>query len=324
LLFSQTQRRPNTATIVASSGAAVAALVDLRLRSLPRLIEPPTFIPRTRALQLQPAWLAWIEARLGGRLALAGLVALILVVATAVPAWAALQPGAAQPDVARVASSAGVTGTASSRLEDVGLRTVMQDFSVTQYQRIQAAVAGPGQLSFGFGNTVREAQIAQYGDTVSAQVMLPQIDGALQTKAAAVKYMTAMADYEAAQEAARQAAAPPPAGQYGAFDGNVDSSGSATGSISGAYITFYDCASGGFCGSMSSGDQVFAGAAACSYNLATGTRFTIDGDPSGRTYVCLDRGGGGPTWIDIWFYDPSDGYAWQGVVGNYGTINIIQ
>jgi hypothetical protein len=238
-----------------------------------------------------------------------------------VPAWAAIQPNAAQPSVATVVSSAGVTGTASSRIEDVGLRSVMQDFPVTQYQRIQSIVAGPGQVTFGFGNTVHEAQIARYGESLSANVMLPQLDGALQTKAAAAKYMEAMVAYEEAQEAARQAAAVPPPGD---FSGSVDSSGSVSGSIAGTYITFYDCAIGGFCGNMASGTQVFAGAAACSYNLPSGTRFTIDGDPTGRTYVCLDRGGHGPTWVDIWFYHPDDGYSWQSIVGAYGTINIIE
>jgi hypothetical protein len=66
---------------------------------------------------------------------------------------------------------------------------------------------------------------------------------------------------------------------------------------------------------MASGGVAFAGAAACSNDLPFGTRFTIDGDPTGRTYECLDRGELPATWIDVYFDDTSDGIAWQSSLG---------
>jgi hypothetical protein len=95
------------------------------------------------------------------------------------------------------------------------------------------------------------------------------------------------------------------------------------GRIGGVNITFYDCAGQGFCGAMYNGRRVYEGAAACSWNLAIGTKFRIVGDPTGRVYVCEDRGLLANTWVDIFFYDPSDGYRWQRAVGRYGTIEIV-
>jgi hypothetical protein len=93
--------------------------------------------------------------------------------------------------------------------------------------------------------------------------------------------------------------------------------------ISSANITFYDCAYQGFCGGMYNGTQVFEGAAACSWDLPLATRFVIVGDPTQRLYVCEDRGLLADTWIDIFFYDPADGWAWQAAVGRYVTILIV-
>ena len=88
-------------------------------------------------------------------------------------------------------------------------------------------------------------------------------------------------------------------------------------------LTFYDCASQGFCGRMYNGHKVYEGAAACSWNLAIGTRFRISGDPTGRVYACEDRGLLTNTWVDIFFYYPADGYNWQAQVGRHGTIEIV-
>jgi hypothetical protein len=95
------------------------------------------------------------------------------------------------------------------------------------------------------------------------------------------------------------------------------------GRITNVNITFYDCAGQGFCGAMYNGRKVHEGAAACSWNLAIGTKFVIVGDPTRRIYVCEDRGLLANTWVDIFFYHPSDGYSWQGLVGRYGTIEIV-
>jgi hypothetical protein len=95
------------------------------------------------------------------------------------------------------------------------------------------------------------------------------------------------------------------------------------GVINNVNITFYDCLVGGFCGNMSNGEKVYEGAAACSWNLPIGTAFYIVGDPTGRIYVCKDRGLLTDTWVDIFWYDPKDGYVWQANVGRYGTIAIV-
>ena len=91
-----------------------------------------------------------------------------------------------------------------------------------------------------------------------------------------------------------------------------------------ATLTFYDCLSQKFCGAMSNGQKVYEGAAACSYNLATGTMFTITGDPTGRVYVCKDRGLLPNTHVDIFWNDPADGWRWQRAVGSRGTIEIVE
>lgn len=95
------------------------------------------------------------------------------------------------------------------------------------------------------------------------------------------------------------------------------------GIISNVNITFYDCANQGFCGAMYNGRKVYEGAAACSWNLSIGTRFVIVGDPTHRIYTCEDRGLLANTWVDIFWYYPSQGHSWQGIVGRYGTIEIV-
>jgi hypothetical protein len=88
-------------------------------------------------------------------------------------------------------------------------------------------------------------------------------------------------------------------------------------------ITFYDCANQGFCGNMYNGRKVYEGAAACSWDLPIGTRFVIVGDPTHRIYTCEDRGLLANTWVDIFWYYPSQGHSWQSIVGRYGTIEIV-
>jgi hypothetical protein len=95
------------------------------------------------------------------------------------------------------------------------------------------------------------------------------------------------------------------------------------GRVENVNLTFYDCLDQGFCGAMKSGTRVYEGAAACSWNLAEGTRFRIIGDPTRRIYVCEDRGLLENTWVDIFFHDPEDGWDWQRAVGRYGTIEIV-
>jgi hypothetical protein len=79
----------------------------------------------------------------------------------------------------------------------------------------------------------------------------------------------------------------------------------------------------GFCGAMANGEDVYEGAAACSYDLSFGTRFTIPGDPTNRIYVCKDRGLLSNTHVDIFWYNPDDGWLWQSAVGSRGQIEIL-
>ena len=89
-------------------------------------------------------------------------------------------------------------------------------------------------------------------------------------------------------------------------------------------LTFYDCEVQNFCGAMANGEDVYEGAAACSYNLALGTMFKIPGDPTGRVYECKDRGLLPNTHVDIFWYHPGDGWQWQAAVGSRGTIEIVE
>ncbi len=93
--------------------------------------------------------------------------------------------------------------------------------------------------------------------------------------------------------------------------------------IEGVNVTFYDCLQQGFCGAMYNGELVYEGAAACSWDLPIGTRFVIENDPTERIYVCADRGLLAETWVDIFFYSPNGGWAWQEAVGRYATIHIL-
>jgi hypothetical protein len=74
---------------------------------------------------------------------------------------------------------------------------------------------------------------------------------------------------------------------------------------------------------MANGQQAFPGAAACSYNMPFGTKFRIENDPAGRVFVCADRGALSASWVDIWFYDNADGWAWQSTVGTRSNIIIV-
>lgn len=128
----------------------------------------------------------------------------------------------------------------------------------------------------------------------------------------------------AEEEAARQAAASAPAQPRAAAYSAGRPSGYAPGTIVRARITVYGCAGpgGGFCNYMASGGAPFEGAAACSYDLPFGTRVRIIGDPTGRIYECLDRGALAATWVDVFFYNTSDGIAWQSTLG--GTVADIE
>ena len=97
-----------------------------------------------------------------------------------------------------------------------------------------------------------------------------------------------------------------------------------------ATITYYYCTpgsrgigdGGGFCGGTASGVTVHAGTASCGRGVM-GQRFRIVGDPTARTYVCEDTGGGvGAAHRDIWFATSDEGYDWWRQTAPGGTARI--
>ena len=85
-------------------------------------------------------------------------------------------------------------------------------------------------------------------------------------------------------------------------------------------ITIFACEGDGYCGAMANGRVVHEGAAACGYSFELGQRFHVLGDPTGREYICSDRGLGPYHWVDIWFQTAEEGYAWLSQTGDYGTV----
>ncbi len=88
------------------------------------------------------------------------------------------------------------------------------------------------------------------------------------------------------------------------------------------WITFYTCETG-LCtpgNLMYNGEVAYEGAAACAWEFPIGTVFTLDGDPTHRSYVCKDRGLGGETWVDIYFDTEASGWAWQEEMGSQGIM----
>ncbi len=95
-------------------------------------------------------------------------------------------------------------------------------------------------------------------------------------------------------------------------------------------VTYYYCArgtlvsgwgdGGGFCGHMRNGEVVHSGAAACAFRLL-GTRFRIEGDPTGRVYTCKDTGSGvHGGHRDIWFNSSDEGVRWAAQIGPRATV----
>jgi hypothetical protein len=142
--------------------------------------------------------------------------------------------------------------------------------------------------------------------------------------------LRAMADIEAKRiaevEAARAAQASSARPAPGTATSLGRASGYAVGTVLNARLTIYGCTGpgGGFCGGMASGVKVFEGAAACSYDLPFGTRFRIHSDPTGRVYECLDRGHLASSWVDVFFYNTSEGIHWASLLsGTRVTIEIV-
>ena len=95
-----------------------------------------------------------------------------------------------------------------------------------------------------------------------------------------------------------------------------------------ATLTFYVCSGSppgfqeGYCGITASGQPVYEGGAACGYAMPLGATFTIEGDPTGRTYTCIDRGLGPHWWVDIFFWTYAEGRAWRDQLPQYVTVEM--
>ncbi|MCH8008890.1 MAG: hypothetical protein IIC91_08490 [Chloroflexi bacterium] len=298
-----------------SSTAVTAELSQLRQQTIPQLVDAPRFgRPQT------PEWLSGAQEFLNRYALFAAVVAVVaLIAAMAVPVWAAFQPDASSSRLGTVYSSAGVTGTAGTRVADLSAATFLGSIPFVQQSRALAATsggasAGPLSAPERFVVGARQASVGEYIQDVGMQMVLPYLNGTAIIKGN-------VEAWEAAVEQQRFAAAAVPA-YLAPFQAPLIASGTV---IPGARATFYTCAGGGFCGAMANGQQVFAGAAACSSDLPFGTRFFLNADPARTVYTCLDRGALSATWVDIWFYSPAEGWAWQSMIGGlYSDITIVQ
>jgi hypothetical protein len=313
LLFSK--RDPRVANYALASTAAVAVLSQLRQQPFPLAIEIPRFTPRSRAAVMAPEWLGGLPRSVARQaLFAAAFAALVLVLVTMIPAWAAFHGGGSAASATALRSSAGVTGTATTRVPSLSTATFVGDIPFVQQLRYFDSLTSSTPLAARFVQGAREATLASYLQDVGIQVALPYLNDAVASKQALDAWSAAV------QEAQRQAAiesvrsstsraweAPPIAG----------------GTELPSTVTFYACVGNGFCGNMASGVQPFPGAAACSSNMPMGTRFVIGADPNQTVFTCMDRGALSATWVDIWFYDASDGWAWQSNVGTSSEITIL-
>ena len=331
MLFPKADRRARGISYPLASGAAVAALHQLRQQTVPPFVASPRLKPSTQTFGPRPRWLTSFLEHLTRQIVLAGaFAAAVAVLATALPAWAALRHSDMPAAPLVVHSSAGVTGTAATRVEDLGITTFVGRIPFVQQLRFFDSVAGTRPRSSRFIEGAREASLAEYLQDVGLQMALPYLGETRAFKETFDVWATAVTEAQRAQAAEAESWAAAEAERAAALRAATSRpvwqapSPIAGTRIPGASVTFYACVGDGFCETMANGDQVFEGAAACSPDLAFGTRFVIASDPSGRVFTCLDRGALSPTWVDVWFYDVTQGYAWQSIVGTRSDIIIVE
>ncbi len=184
-------------------------------------------------------------------------------------------------------------------------------------QRYLLIATGVSSMTLGLALIVSFFAAAS-SPSAAGGVDVSQIEGRYTATSLDSTLIAVLPEYEAL---AASLPAAPPAPPLGAIAPPAAPLGA--GQIEGVNVTFYDCLQQGFCGVMYNGELVYEGAAACSWDLPIGTRFVIENDPTERIYVCVDRGLLAETWVDIFFYSPNDGWAWQDAVGRYATIHIL-
>ena len=314
-LDAEPNREPRAYSLSGNNAAAAM----LRQEAFGNLAPAAGYGLRARALPVPLGWPGRLYERFAQQAVLAAAIAgAALLLALAVPVWLGLQGNGstgAAPSVA-VHSSAGVTGTAGTRVEELSAATFVGGIPFEQQLRYYDAATSSASQARLFVQGAREASVAEYLHTVGTRVALPYLNDAVGTKNDIERYTAAIAE-NARVARLKQAQAvtstaswerPPVAG----------------GTRLSSTVTFYACVGNGFCGHMATGENPFPGAAACSTNLPFGTRFTLANDPASRVFTCLDRGALAPTWVDIWFYDAADGWAWQALVGTHSEIIVLQ
>ena len=314
MLFSK--RDAQVANYALASTAAVAVLSQLRQQAFPLALEIPHFSPRSRAAVMAPEWLGGLPRSVARQALLAAaLAALVLALATVIPAWIVFHGGPSASSASALRSSAGVTGTASTQVANLGATNFVGDVPFVQQLRYFDSLTSSSPAAARFVQGAREGTVVSYLQNIGTLVTLPYLNGAVSNKQAFETYATALveAERQAQIEAVAQRAAasswsvPPIAG----------------GTTLPSTVTFYACVGNGFCGNMASGIPPFPGAAACSGNMPMGTRFVISDDPNQQVFTCMDRGALSATWVDVWFYDAADGWAWQSNVGTSSEISIL-
>jgi hypothetical protein len=295
----------------------VAALARLRQQTFPSLGDIPYFSPRAGATVARPTWTGQLTRQAFFATLFA---ALVLATTISLPAILSSRGGDAGSSLTALHSSTGVTGTSDTLVEDLSVSTFIGGVPFVQQIRYYDGVTGSLPLAQRFVAGAREAGLAEYVQNVGQRVTLPYLSDAVAKKQAIDVWNNAVAQsqqLEARQAELRAAAAIPASVQ--AWQAPPVAIGTKLASTS----TFYACIGNGFCGHMANGQFPYPGAAACSNNLPFGTRFRIDGDPSGLVFTCVDRGALTATWVDVWFYDVADGWAWQANIGTHNNITIV-
>ncbi len=312
MLFAVLKRNPRASEYALTAAGAVAALSGLRDQAFPSLAEIPYF-PKGRAGGANPAWVGQLARQAFFATLFAGLV---LAAAITIPAALSFRGGDAASAATALHSSTGVTGTSDTLVEDLSVGTFVGRVPFVQQLNYYGSVTGSSASVQRFVVGAREAELVGYVQEVGQQVTLPYLSDAVQTKRAIDAWTGAVAQARAADEQRQLAAAQPPSVAWQAPPVAVGTRLAST-------VTFYACIGNGFCGHMANGEFPYAGAAACSGNLPFGTKFRIENDPAGQVFTCVDRGALSATWVDIWFYNAADGWAWQSLVGTSSNIIIV-
>lgn len=300
-------------TALLAGTAGVVAMTLVNERRLAPLMAQPVHVPEPRqtvatasnSTRIAAAWRSQLGAR---RFPFAGAtVALIITIAALVPATTAAYAtwGRSAENAPGRAQAAASADEAASPLV-VGMEGAHRSWD-------------PGMAEMAYLFERRSSDQAFHDQLVFAGALFEQERGRQLAAGLDAIRAAQLREEEAASqaEAARQAEASRRAAKSRAPGYSGQNSVLGSGTRRSARITIYGCAGpgGGFCGNTSSGSPGHSGTAACSYDLALGTRLRIAGDPTGRVYACEDRGQLPATWIDVFFYDTSDGFAWASSLG---------